>query len=361
MENNRREFIKNTTGALAANFLLPSFTKISAGTKDKLGVCLVGLGNYSTTNLAPALLKTRYCKLTAIVTGSEYKIPQWQKQYGIADKNVYNYSNMHHIANNPDIDVVYIVLPNGLHAKFAVMAANMGKHVWCEKPMAMTAMECKAVIDACKKNKVKLSIGYRMRHEPYTQQMKQWAKDKTYGQLQSLRSEVGWNMSPDFTWRMTAALGGGYLYDLGIYCINSMRFVAGEEVVAVTARHVTSRPEIFTEVSEETYFTLEFKSGLLGKGKSTCSTQANFLRAEAKNGWSQLEPFMMFDNLKLTTSDNRFFKNEPFSQEATQMDDDALAILKDIPMSVPGEEGMKDVQILEAINLSAKLNETILL
>ncbi|NJW54366.1 Gfo/Idh/MocA family protein, partial [Salinimicrobium oceani] len=148
---NRRNFIKKSGLVLAATALpFPGF--LFGAEKKKLGVALVGLGGYSTHQLAPALQETEYCELRGIVTGSPHKIPQWQEKYGIPDSNVYNYENMHEIANNDDIDVVYIVLPNSMHAKYTIIAANAGKHVWCEKPMAMNAEECRQMIAACEKN-----------------------------------------------------------------------------------------------------------------------------------------------------------------------------------------------------------------
>ena len=133
----RRSFIK-TTGLVLAASSLPVYGLYNPPRQKKLGVALVGLGYYSRDLLAPALQLTKHCELRGIVTGSPEKIPVWQKKYGIKDANVYNYENMHQIANNPDIDVIYIVLPNSLHKKYAIIAADAGKHVWCEKPMAMS-------------------------------------------------------------------------------------------------------------------------------------------------------------------------------------------------------------------------------
>src|SRR5690606_25358676 len=97
--------------------------------KDKLGVALVGLGGYSRNQLAPGLLQTEHCELRGIVTGTPSKIPTWQEQYGIPDANIYNYETMHEIANNDDIDVIYVVVPTGLHAKYGIIGAEAGKHV----------------------------------------------------------------------------------------------------------------------------------------------------------------------------------------------------------------------------------------
>jgi len=115
----RRELIKASASLSSATLASPYAFSAS---KKKLGIALVGLGYYSRDLLAPALQLTQHCELKGIVTGSPEKIPVWQKKYGIKDKNVYNYKNMHQIANNPDIDVIYIVTPTGLHKEHSLIA-----------------------------------------------------------------------------------------------------------------------------------------------------------------------------------------------------------------------------------------------
>jgi glucose-fructose oxidoreductase len=166
MKTNRRTFVKQagvlaTSTAFSPNVLLSATRR----QKDKLGVALVGLGYYSTSILAPALQETTRCELTGIVTGSPEKIPQWQQQYGIKDKNVYGYDTYDEIANNPDIDVIYVVLPPSMHAGYTIRGANTGKHMWCEKPMAPSVKDCQDMINACKDNNVTLAIGYRCQNQ----------------------------------------------------------------------------------------------------------------------------------------------------------------------------------------------------
>ena len=214
--NNRRSFIKKS-GLFLGAALLPFPGRVLDFSQKKLGVALVGLGYYSTDLLAPALQKTDHCELRGIVTGSPEKIPVWQKRYGIKDSNVYNYQNMNEIANNDDIDIIYIVLPTGLHAEYAIKAANTGKHVWCEKPMARTAEECQEIIEACNKNRVKLSIGYRMQHETNTQKIMNWAETKPYGDIKNVISEAGYNGGTINPWKLKKEMGGGAIYDMGVY------------------------------------------------------------------------------------------------------------------------------------------------
>ena len=146
----RKKFLTLAGSAVAISAIgFPNI--LLSQSNEKLGVALVGLGYYSTNLLGPGLQHTEHCELRGIVTGSPEKIPVWQEEYGIPDANVYNYETMHEIANNDDIDVVYIVLPNNMHAEYSIIGANAGKHVWCEKPMAMNVTECQAMIDAAEK------------------------------------------------------------------------------------------------------------------------------------------------------------------------------------------------------------------
>ncbi len=361
MSLNRRTFIKNT-GLVIGSSLLPFSNLYSNFSGKQLGVCLVGLGNYSGTVLAPALQLTKHCKLTGIVTGSPEKIPKWQKKYGIPDQNVYSYDTMHEIANNPNIDVIYIVVPTGLHAKYAINAANTGKHVWCEKPMAKTEKECQAIIDACAKNKVKLSIGYRMQHEPNTQKIIGWADTKPYGKIKTVRAEIGYNVAnPGKTWRLDAALGGGTMYDLGVYALNAARYSTGEEPISVSALQMTTRPKIFTETDETTHFTLTFPSGAIAHGKTSIGKSMHELYVDCDHGWYSLAPFSMYSGVQGKTSDGKFLNTYIENQQAQQMDDDALAIMNNTSVIVPGTEGIKDIRIVEAIYKAAQTNKTIAL
>ena len=183
----RRNVIKTmAAGGTALLFSPHMLLSATRKKKTRLGVALVGLGYYSTDLLAPALQQTTNCYLAGIVTGTPSKAETWMKKYNIPDKNIYNYETFDQLANNDDIDVVYVVLPPALHKEYVIRAANAGKHVWCEKPMAPSVRDCEAMIKACKENKVKLAIGYRMHHEPNTQKIIQFRE-----QLMKLFGFVG--------------------------------------------------------------------------------------------------------------------------------------------------------------------------
>lgn len=354
----RRRFLKQGTSALGVMSI--GFPAISIPKrKEKLGVALVGLGGYASGRLAPGLQQTQHCELRGIVTGSPEKIPVWQQRYGIPDQNVYSYDTLEAIADNDDIDVVYIVTPPGLHARDAIKAAEAGKHVWCEKPMAMDAEECMAIIEAARKNGVQLTVGYRMQHEPNTQAIIRYGEEKRYGGVRAVRTGAGYRGAhPDpHDWRRIGRLGGGALYDMGVYPINAARYATGMEPVAVTGRQWSERDEMYGDVDEFTVFELEFADGVVAKGETSFGKSINYLDVDCTNGWYRLRPFQTYSGVRGETSDGTILPPDPHHQQARQMDDDALAIKENRAPIVPGSEGLADIRIVRTIMESSRRGE----
>ena len=327
--------------------------------KDSVGVALVGLGGYATHQLAPGLQLAEHCHLAGIVTGSPHKIPAWQEKHGIPDRNVYGYDDFDRIADNPDIQAVYIATPNDLHKPLTLRAANAGKHVWCEKPMAMDAAEGQKMVDACRRNKVQLTIGYRLQHEPNTRRLMAMAREQPYGRILKIRADAGFNAYDDVDpahkpWRLLPQHGGGAMYDMGVYSLNAARYTKAQEPVAVTARQEVRRPQLFDGVDETMRFTLEFADGSVAECATSFGEDMNTLRADCERGWYELSPFQTYDGLKGRTSDGQTFADAVPHQQAKQMNDDALAILRGTAPLVPGEEGVRDMRVVDAIYASAR-------
>ena len=156
----------------------------------------------STRQLAPALQKTKYCRFTGIVTGHPAKAELWKAQYEIPDKNIYNYDTMEKMADNPDIDVVYVVTPNALHAEHTIKAAKAGKHVLCEKPMEVSAEKCQQMIDACKQAGRQLAIGYRLHFEPNNLECVRLAREKVFGDVKIIEAGFGFPIGDPTQWRL---------------------------------------------------------------------------------------------------------------------------------------------------------------
>lgn len=359
----RRKFIKDV-GVISALSMTYSYTscqsQIPKTSGKKLGIALVGLGGYSTGVLAPALQLTEHCELKGIVTGSPDKIPVWQEKYGIADHCVYNYENMDQIANNDDIDVVYIVVPTGLHMKYANIAANAGKHVWCEKPMAMDVAQCQSIIDTCEKNKVYLSIGYRVLHEPNMQEIIRLTKTRHFGSVTAMFAGAGYEGGVGTGWRYERALGGGALYDMGVYTINALRHAGQMEPLKVlSANQSTKRPEAFFEVDETTEYVLEFPNRVKASGKTSVGENVNMLQVSCKDGSYMLSPMQTYNGLRGKRSDGVEIYTPIENQQALQMDDDALAIKNKTNVLVPGIDGLKDIRIVNAIQESARTGKEV--
>jgi glucose-fructose oxidoreductase len=355
--NSRRKVIKTLAVGGASLLLSPNALQSAMRKKkDKLGVALVGLGYYSTDLLAPALQQTKNCFLAGIVSGTPSKAEEWKSKYNIPEKNIYNYENFDQIANNPDIDVVYVVLPPSMHKEYVIRAANAGKHVWCEKPMAITAKECQEMIDACNKNKKSLAIGYRLQHEPNTQEYRRIINNKLLGEVQKLNCAAGYYESRTNHWKQKKEMGGGVLYDMGVYAIQGARLGTGMEPVGVvSAKTSTQRPDVYKDgLDETTEATLEFPGGVIANIKTSFGENINFLNVVCRKGELNMSPYSAYNGLQGSSSLGKI--NYPYDvpwQQAKQMDDDAFAIMEGKKMLVPGEEGLRDIRIVEAIYKSA--------
>jgi glucose-fructose oxidoreductase len=298
------------------------------------------------------------------VTGTPSKVPMWQEKYGIESANVYSYDTMAGLIDNPNIHVVYIVTPNHLHMQYAIAAARAKKHVWCEKPMAMDVPECQAIIDACRENGVQLCIGYRVRHEPNTQTVIGYATSKPYGAILNIVADAGFrgfgNADDATAYRLKRAMGGGALYDMGLYAINAARYAAGEEPIRVrNARQWTERPEIFTEVDEWTEFELEFPSGVVAHVRTTFGENIDSLDVTCESGSYRLAPMNVYTGVKGETSDGIQLNQTIPNQQAKQMDDDALALIEGRAVLAPGEEGLQGVRIISAIQEAASTGQAV--
>ncbi|NNE76855.1 MAG: Gfo/Idh/MocA family oxidoreductase, partial [Pricia sp.] len=356
----RRSFNTKLTQGLAGTALLSGMPLVQGmgigQDKKKLGIALVGLGSYSANQLAPGLQDAQHCYLAGIVTGTPEKEKIWMDKYDIPQKNVYNYESFDSIANNPDIDIVYVVLPNSMHADFSIRAAKAGKHVICEKPMAVSVAECDAIIDACNKAGVKLSVGYRMQSDPYTNEIKRMVNEKPFGNVHYVSSDAGYisRGNPD-QWRLNYDLsGGGALMNMGVYSIQCNIYGNGNNPTSVSAQEFSTRPEYFKKTDESITAQMEFPDGVVGHMFTSHNANANRLFVSFERGWAELNPCHSYGPLSGRTSEGKEIKFPHKSQQMLQMDDFAKHILMGTPNYAPGEMGKRDMIIVEAIYQSIK-------
>lgn len=327
--------------------------------KEKLGIALVGLGKYSSEELAPALQETKHCRLAGIVSGSAQKRDEWKARYGIPEGNIYSYDNFNAIKDNTDIDIVYVVLPNALHAEYTIRAARAGKHVICEKPMAVTVQECEDMIKACQEAGVLLSIGYRLHFEPHNQAMMALHSNGAIGAIETVQAANGMDIQPG-VWRLNKALaGGGPLMDVGIYCVQGAVYTVGKDPIAVTAKEGEKTDlSRFKEVEQSISWILEFPGGVSASCQSSYAQASNLLRAEGAKGWMELSPAYKYKGIQSRTDKGELHLTE-VNQQALQMDDFALCVQHNKPSRVPGEMGLRDVRILQAIYKAARTGQRV--
>ncbi|WP_405382100.1 Gfo/Idh/MocA family protein [Maribacter sp. LLG6340-A2] len=351
----RRSFNSLATKGILGSALMANMPLANALTTKqngkKLGIALVGLGSYSTYQLAPSLQETSHCYLAGIVTGTKEKEAVWSKKYNIPSKNIYNYENFDSIVNNKDIDVVYVVLPNSMHADFCIRAAKAGKHVICEKPMAVSVLECDAIIKACNENNVKLSVGYRMQSDPYTNEVKKYVREKTFGDVLFVSSDAGYiSKGNPNQWRLDKSLsGGGALMNMGVYSIQTSIYGTGQNPIAVSAQEFSTRPDYFKDTDETITAQFKFENGAVAHMMTSHNANGNQLKCHCSNGWFELEPAHSYGPISGTTSNGDILKFPHKRQQALQMDDFAKHILMGTKNVAPGEMGKRDMIIVEAI------------
>jgi predicted dehydrogenase len=333
----------------------------------RVGYALVGLGHLTLEELLPAFAECTASRPVALVSGDPAKARTVARQYGLSEKSVYDYKTFDRLRDDPEVQAVYVVLPNSMHAEFTVRAAQAGKHVLCEKPMANTVAECQQMIDACRKADRKLMIAYRLQYEPHHRAVTRAARSGALGALKLFTADNGQHESNPQHWRLKRALaGGGALPDVGIYCLSAARYLSGEEPVEVMGtQYSTPGDARFKEVDEQFAFQLRFPSGLI----AACTTgyaihESRRMRLMGSDAWADMDPAFAYRGLRLRFG--RKSKEDPKAEEvgerryseksqfAREMDHFSTCLQQNKDPHTPGEEGLQDQRIMEALYQSAR-------
>ena len=345
---------------------VPTYTKPD----ERIGYAVIGLGTLTLNQILPAIIQCKKAKLVALVSGDAEKMQNVAAQYGLNPKNLYNYQNYDSIKDNKEVQAVYIVLPNGMHEEFVLRSAKAGKHVLCEKPMATSSKEAQNMVDACKKANVKLMIAYRIQYEPKNKFVKDWVRNKEKGNTKLIEMVNTQNIGDPTQWRLNKKLaGGGSLPDIGLYCLNTARYLLGEEPLWVKATtYSTPNDPRFKEVEETVLWQMGFPSGAL----ANCSTsygvhETRRYKCVTDKGASMgLDPAFPYKGLMIEgeyAEGKNLYKHHPAipdkDQFAPQMDHFADCITNNQTPFTPGEEGLQDQKIMEAIYQSAREGKVI--
>jgi predicted dehydrogenase len=369
----RRNFLKKAgSGAaiagLSGQIATSSFAqqlRVPDPPGKKLGWAIVGLGRLSINQILPAFARCERSQVVAFVTGSSEKGEKLAARYGVNPKNIYNYQNYEALRDNPEVDIVYIVLPNGMHAEYTIRAAKAGKHVLCEKPMANTPKDCEEMIKASREAGRKLMVAYRCRYEPYNQALIKISREGELGPIKVVVSDHGFNIGDPTQWRLKKDLaGGGSLMDIGLYALQAARYTTGEEPAELNAMEFTDRKDPrFKEVEDTINFQLRFPSGALAQCTSSYGYAGqNRIRVIGTKGWAELEPATSYTGLRMRVKKGNATEERDLGQRdhfALEMDHMSECVMNNKETVTPGEEGLRDLRIMMAIYEAARSGKTI--
>ncbi len=362
MNLNRRDFSRFSAMAALAHALPSAESQGVDETGRKLRWCIVGLGRISMDHFMPAVELSKAGRLTALVSGHREKAEKQAAQYNIPSPSIYSYDDYDEIRQNKEIDAVYIALPNSMHAEYTIRAAKAGKHVLCEKPMATSVADCKAMIEACRKARVKLMIAYRCQYNPLHLKAIELIRSGALGQVQTIESSFGFDIRAG-EWRLNRKLaGGGPLMDVGIYSLNASRYLTGEEPADIKANSsVIDRDGRFDEVEENDSWTMKFPSGIVASCNTTYGANgANYFKVHGSKGSIQMDPAFGYDGMHLTgqldgqTIDDPETERDPrdFTRQADYFAD---CVWNNREPKTNGEEGLRDTILMSQIYQSAGL------
>jgi predicted dehydrogenase len=340
--------------------------------EDRVGFAVVALGRLSLGEILPAFGQTKKARLVALVSGSPEKLKTTAKQYGISPEACYDYEGFDAISENPDIKAVYVVLPNGMHREFVERAAKAGKHVLCEKPMAVSSAEAKTMVEVCAEQNVQLMIAYRIQYEATNLFLAKIVRSKAYGRLVGMSAinvqTVAANGQDQ--WRHKKALaGGGSLPDIGLYCLNTARFLTGEEPIEVMATQYSPPDDPrYAEVEETVSFTIRFPSNFIANcftsygARDDKHQRLNFENATADmaNAYLYRGQSLNITELDGKNSVDKKIEISPNNQFAAEIDHMAECIIEGRKPRTPGEEGVQDHVVMEAIYESAASGRPVL-
>ncbi|MCG9896228.1 MAG: Gfo/Idh/MocA family oxidoreductase [Fimbriimonadaceae bacterium] len=342
------------TGAvsLAAACALAGFTLPRQ--QKKVGWASLGLGNYARGQIMPRMSLCRNTELKAVISGTPDKARQVAAEYGLPESKIYNYQSWEAIANDEDIEVVYVITPPGTHAEFTIKSLQAGKHVCCEKPMSSTVAEARQMVEAARKAGRRLQIGYRCHFEAHNLAAMKALREGAIGPVRTVRSEHGYVLGRG-SWHLDPALGGlGAIGEIGVYAIQALCYLAGEDPIAVSGSRHKLDPERFKHVEDANQFILRFPSGCQGIGGTAYTWNANNMRAMGPGGRLDAEPATGCSGHRFTLNGRPLEIEEMPLQWVGQMDHLSDCVRDPAKTLIaPGEMGLRDMIISEAILKSA--------
>ncbi|MBX3300646.1 MAG: Gfo/Idh/MocA family oxidoreductase [Nitrospira sp.] len=336
--------------------------RVTAKKSGTVRYAVVGLGHIAQTAVLPAFAHAAHnSRLAALVSNDPIKLKQLGKQYDVSHQ--YSYRQYDQCLEEGEIDAVYIALPNSLHCDFAVRAAQAGIHVLCEKPMAVTEQECRRMISAAEYTGVKLMVAYRLHFEAANMSTVKLAQSGRLGGLRLFDSLFTMQVRPGDI-RVQAKLGGGSLYDIGVYCINAARYIFQANPIEASASIVRGTDARFREVDEMAAVWLRFPDDRLATficsfGAADVSTYeviGTKGRVRLNSAFEYVGELEQQVVLNGKTQSRAYKAGDQFAPELLHFSD---GILRNTQPEPSGWEGLIDVSIVQALYRSAQIGRPV--
>ena len=318
---------------------------------------VAGLGYIAQVAVLPAFAHARKnSRLTTLISDDPAKLRLLGDKYGVEHR--YSYDDYDDALKRGEFDAVYIALPNSMHCDFTVRAARAGIHVLCEKPMAVTAGECRRMIRAAAAHDVRLMIAYRLHFEAANMKAVELAQSGAIGDLRIFNSLFTMSVkSGDI--RVKQRLGGGTLYDIGIYCINAARYLFRSEPYEGFAWSANNGERRFREVDEMTAAVLRFPGDRLASFTSSFgSADTSTFQIVGTKGHLRLDPaYELAEALRIESTIGESHRSYSYSkrdQFAPELIHFSQCVQSQANPEPSGEEGLADVRVIEALYESVR-------
>ncbi len=310
---------------------------------------IVGFGLHAVKRLMPGFRGAQKATVTALSRRDEERARASAREYGIA----HAFTSAEDLCRSQDVDAVFVATPDNCHMRDVLVAVECGKPVLVEKPMAMTATEARHMLEAAKQKSVLLGVAQIFRFAPSVRRLRDRIERGEIGRMVFARSEFSyWGPGAARTWITDAAIaGGGPIADVGVHCVDALRFILQDEVATVSARGVSDERSGTVEAAAA--MTLQFRrSGLAAVLVSARAQYRTPLELVGEQGVLRADDAFSVENpvtIELRNGNN--IENEEVSNQlayAAQVDAFAAAVESGAPFPVPAEEGWKNQVVLDA-------------
>ncbi len=315
-------------------------------TDNKINWGVLGYARIAKNWVIPAIENSKNSTFYAIAAKDSERFNECKERY----RNVKTYNNYEDLLSDPEVQAVYIPLPNGLHKEWVIKAARKGKHILCEKPISLNSSQCTEMIEECKRNGVKLMEAFMYRYTHRTKKVMELLSDNAIGEIKHIYSTFSVLLERTSDYRWDPAQGGGALYDLGCYPINFIGMILKSSPVSMTANYIAKG-----DVDLRFSASLKYENGIIADISCGFDSHFNQLSQITGTDGSILIPDTFHDNAgKIILKTNQFTKEidvEACERYVLEIEDFSDSIINNKEPYLGLDESLRNINIIEQLLL----------